>query len=123
MPMDDIEEIRKRKMRQIGRRLQEKKLREDQREVERREVERILTQVLKPDAHEYLRSVRAASPYVGKKIEDMVITLVVQRRIWYKIDKVIIRAIERKVRGIEPTISFMRKGKKMEISEKLREAE
>ena len=101
--------------------LKEKQLQEEQRKRERDEVERILSQVLTPDAMKYLAAVRSSSPWVAGKIEEIIIALVVQRRIRQKIDKVIVKAIERKVRGIEPTISYVKKGKRMEISEKLRE--
>ncbi len=120
MDMDEIEEIRRRKMRQMEQRLREKQLQEEKVEDERRQVERILGQVLKPDAMSYLGQLRSSSPAVANKIEEILIGLVIQRRINYKVDKVIIRAIERKVRGVEPTISFSRKGKRIEISEKLR---
>jgi DNA-binding TFAR19-related protein (PDSD5 family) len=118
--MDDIEEIRRRKIRKMEEQLAQRKLQEEQLERERSEVDRILDQVLMPDAVDYLKNMRTRSPQVTKKIEETVITLVVQRRLRQKIDLVIIKAIERKVRGIEPTISFQRKGKRMEISEKLR---
>ena len=119
--MDDIEEIRRRKIRKMEERLAQRKQQEERMERERSEVDRILDQVLMPEATGYLRNMRDRSPQVAKKIEETVITLVIQRRIRQKIDLVIIKAIERKVRGIEPTISFQRKGKRMEISEKLRE--
>jgi DNA-binding TFAR19-related protein (PDSD5 family) len=119
--MDEIEEIRRRKMRKMEKKLKQRKLQEEQLERERSEVERILAQVLMPDAIAYLGSLRSKSPEIAGKIEETIITLVIQRRIRQKIDAVIIKAIERKVRGIEPTISFQRKGKRTEISEKLRE--
>lgn len=121
--MDDIEQIRRRKMRQMERMLKEKKLADETKQRERLEIDRILTQVLEPDALQYLKEVRSSSPEVASKIEETVIGFVVQRRIRYKIDRVIVKAIERKIRGLEPTISFVRKGKRMEISEKLREAD
>ena len=119
--MDEIEEIRRRKMRQMEDKLKQRKLQEEQMERERSEVDRILAQVLMPDAISYLTALRSQNPQVAGKIEETVIALVIQRRIRQKIDAVIIKAIERKVKGIEPTISFQRKGKRMEISEKLRE--
>ncbi len=121
--MEDIEQIRRRKMRQMERMLKEKKLADETKQRERLEIDRILTQVLEPDALQYLKEVRSSSPEVASKIEETVIGFVVQRRIRYKIDRVIVKAIERKIRGLEPTISFVRKGKRMEISEKLREAD
>ena len=119
--MDSLEEIRRRKMRRMEKMLKEKQLQNEQSKRERDEVERVLSQVLSPDALKYLATVRSSSPSVAGRIEEIVIALVVQRRIRQKIDKVIIKAIERKVRGIEPTISYVKKGKRMEISEKLRE--
>jgi len=120
---EDLEEIRKRKIQRIQRKIQEKKLEEERRQRERHEREEILGQVLTPEAYEYLSSLRSSSPQVASKIEEILLALVIQRRIRYRIDRIIIRAIERKVRGIEPTITFMRKGRKIEISEKLREAD
>ena len=119
--MEDIEEIRRRKMRRMEKMLKEKQLQNQQKERERGEVERILSQVLMPDAIQYLASIRSDSPQIADKIEEIVIALVVQRRIRQKMDKVVVKAIERKVRGIEPTISYVKKGKRMEISEKLKE--
>lgn len=107
----------------MERMLKEKKLADETKQRERVEIDRILTQVLEPDALQYLKEVRSSSPEVASKIEETVIGFVVQRRIRYKIDRVIVKAIERKIRGLEPTISFVRKGKRMEISEKLREAD
>jgi DNA-binding TFAR19-related protein (PDSD5 family) len=121
--MEDIEDIRRRKMRQMERRFQARKLQDEQKQTERHEIDRILDQVLKPDAVEYLNGLRSTDGVVAGKIEEIVISLAIQRRIRYKIDKVIIRAIERKVKGVEPTISFVRKGKKVEISEKLKDAD
>ena len=119
--MDEIEEIRRRKMRQMEEKIKQRKLEEEQQDRERTEVDRVLAQVLKPDAVAYLKNLRAQSPDVAGKIEETIISLVIQRRIREKIDVVIIKAIERKVKGIEPTISIQRKGKRTEISEKLRE--
>jgi DNA-binding TFAR19-related protein (PDSD5 family) len=119
--MDDIERIRRRKMREIESRLRDRELQKEQKEMERQQVQRVLGQVLKEDALEYLGKLRDSSPDVAAKIEEIVLSLAIQRRVRYKIDKVIIRAIERKVRGIEPTISFVRKGKRTEISERLKE--
>ncbi len=119
--MDALEEIRKRKMRRMEKMLKERQLQEEQKKRERDEVERVLSQILTPDAIKYLAALRSSSLGVAEKIEEIIIALVVQRRIRQKVDKVIIKAIERKVRGIEPTISYVKKGKRMEISEKLRE--
>lgn len=121
--MEDIEEIRRRKMREMQKMLKEKKLADERKQKERQEVERILSQVIQPDGLAYLKEVRASSPEVAAKIEETIIALVVQRRIRYKIDRIIVKAIERKIRGLEPTISFVRKGKRMEISEKLKQGE
>jgi programmed cell death protein 5 len=119
--MDDIEDIRRRKMREMQKRLKEREIKQSQEEQERRELETLLGQVLKPEASQYLEKLRGESPGVARRIEQIIIALVLRRRINYKIDKVIVKAIERKVKGVEPKITFMRKGKRMEISEKLRE--
>ena len=54
--MDEIEEIRRRKMRQMEQKIKQRQLEEEQQERERSEVDRILAQVLMPDAAAYLKT-------------------------------------------------------------------
>ncbi len=121
--MDDIEQIRRRKIAEMQRRLKERKFCDEHKERERQEIDRILGGVLTPDAVKYLRDIHSSAPGIAERIEETIIGLVVQKRIQYRIDKVIIKAIERKIRGIEPTISFVRKGKRTTISDTLKGSE
>ncbi len=119
--MDDIEEIRRRKIREMQKRFKEKEAQQAQEEQRRQGLNSILNQVLTAEATKYLKTIRSSDQKVAERIEEIIIALTIRGRIRSKVDKVIVKAIERKVKGVEPKITFMRKGKKMEISEKLRE--
>ncbi len=121
MGMDEIELIRRKKLLELQKRLEEKKREEEREAEERSQLNEILSSTLEPDALSYLDSIRRSDPKVATKIENIIVALVVQRRILRRIDRIIVKAIERKVRGLEPTISFVRKGRRIDLSEKLRE--
>ncbi len=121
--MDEIELIRRKKLLELQRKLEEKKKEQERQAQERRQLDQILSRVLESDALSYLNSMRQSDPEVASKMERIIVALVVQRRILQKIDRIIVKAIERKVRGLEPTISFVRKGRRIDLSEKLREEE
>lgn len=125
---DELEKIKQRKLKQLLERaeqLQSMKARQenDQQEQAARVKEarlQILTRVLDPEAHNYLRQLSTTKPETVEKIESIIISLVLQRRLTY-VSKVQIRALERRIEGVEPSITVKRRGKKAEsFSEAIR---
>ena len=109
-------------MRMMEKRIREKKLKEDKEHEQREEgAGRFLAQVLNRDAIQYLNGIRSSRPEAARRIEEILEGLVAQGRLRQKDDRLLVKAIERKVRGIEPTITFVRKGKRTDLRKELKE--
>lgn len=73
--MDDIEELRKKKIRELQQRMQEEKIQEEQRrqiEIQKRS---ILMEVLTPEARSRLANIKIAKPEFAAQLENLFVQL------------------------------------------------
>jgi len=114
--------IRRRKMAELVAR--EKKMQEQKERTEKTEVERnkLLQKFLAPDAQSYLSNLKKNEPHIGKKVEDVILYLIVYRGVRQTITQLDIRYVERQVKGEGPTIRVQRDGETSDFSSYVREA-
>ncbi len=117
---DELEKIKQRKLRQILKRAEqmqstktkmEEETKERAAEVKKARMQ-ILSRILEPDANKYLTRLRDSKPEIAQRIENIIISLFLQKQLIY-VSKVQIRALERRLEGVEPSIMVKRRGKKM----------
>ena len=128
---DELEKIKRRKMRRFLERAEqlqseEQKLETDQQEQATRVQEarsQILAKILDPEARQYLAYLNDTKPETAQKIESTILPLVLQNRIFY-VSKIDIRALERRIEGVEPSILVKRRGEKIKtLSDAMRSDE
>lgn len=117
---DELEKIKQRKLRQILERAEqmqstkaklEKETKEQATEVKKARMQ-ILSRILEPDANKYLAQLRDSKPEIAQRIENIILSLFLQKQL-ISVSKVQIRALERRLEGVEPSIMVKRRGKKM----------
>jgi programmed cell death protein 5 len=100
--MDELDEIRKRKLMELQRKLEEEKLKEEQRVQQELQIRALLKQILTPEARARLANIRLANPSYASQIEALLIQLAQTGRITQKINdeqlKLILSKIGKKKR-------------------------
>ncbi len=128
---DELEKIKRRKMRRFLERAEklqseEQKLETDQQEQATRVQEarsQILAKILDPEARQYLAYLNDTKPITAQKIESTILSLAIQNRIFY-VSKIDIRALERRIEGVKPSILVKRRGEKIKtLSDAMRTEE
>lgn len=128
---DELEKIKQRKMKRFLERAEqlkskEKKLENNQQEQATRVKEaqsQILAKILDPEARKYLAYLNDTKPNIAQKIESTILPLVLQNRIFY-VSKIDIRALERRIEGVKPSILVKRRGEKIKtLSDAMRTEE
>jgi DNA-binding TFAR19-related protein (PDSD5 family) len=107
---DELSIIRKRKMQAI---LKQKKQQEAAKEVEEEQEQRrqlLLREIFMPDAISYLVELRDTKPHLARRIEDIALTLFLQRQLVRKIPKIGVLQVQRRLEGVEPKIMVKRRG-------------
>ncbi|MHA1770254.1 MAG: DNA-binding protein [Candidatus Thorarchaeota archaeon] len=119
---DELERIRKKKMEQLIAR--EKRLREQQERQQKTSTERLnlLNRFLAPDAASYLAAIRKNEPVIAKRIEDVILYLIVYRGIRQMFSQLDVRYVERQIKGEGPRIKIQRDGETSDFSDFVREA-
>ena len=118
---EELEKIKQRKLKQMLERAEQMqsakaKLDEEQKERAAKVIEarlQILSRVLEPEAHKYFTYLRDTKPAIAQQIESIIISLFLQEKL-VSASKVQIRALERRIEGVEPSIMVKRRGKKEE---------
>jgi len=114
--------IRRKKMAELVARekmMQEQKERKEKTEVERT---KLLQRFLAPDAISYLSVLKKNEPNIGKRVEDVILYLIVYRSLRQTITQLDIRYVERQVKGEGPTIRVQRDGETSDFGSYVREA-
>ena len=128
---DELEKIKQRKLKRFLERTKQLKSKEQQSQINQEEQatrvqearSQILTKVLEPEARQYLAYLNETKPNTAQKIESTILPLILQNRIFY-VSKVDIRALERRIEGVEPSILVKRRGEKIKtLSESMRSDE
>jgi DNA-binding TFAR19-related protein (PDSD5 family) len=114
--------IRRKKMAELMAR--EKKMQEQKEKKEKTDVERtkLLERFLASDAQTYLSALKKNEPHIGKRVEDVVLYLIVYRGLRQTITQLDIRYVERQVKGEGPTIRVQRDGETSDFGSYVREA-
>ncbi len=117
---DELEKIKQRKLKQLLERAErmqstkaklEEKQKEQAAEVMKARMQ-ILSRILEPDANKYFARLRGSKPEIAQRIENIILSLFLQKQL-ISVSKVQIRAIERRLEGVEPSIMVKRRGKKI----------
>lgn len=117
---DELEKIKQRKLKQILERAEQMqstkvKLEEEQKERTAEVMKarmQIFSRILEPDAKKYLAQLRSNKPKIAQRIENIILTLFLKKQI-ISVSKVQIRALERRLEGVKPSIMVKRRGKEM----------
>ena len=114
--------IRRKKMAQLVAR--EKKMQEQKERMEKSEVERakLLKRFLDSEAQNYLSSLKQKEPPIGKRVEDILLYLIVYRGLRQTITQLDVRYVERQVKGEGPKIRVQRDGETSDFSSYVKEA-
>jgi DNA-binding TFAR19-related protein (PDSD5 family) len=114
--------IRRKKMAELVAR--EKKMQEQKERMEKSEVERakLLQRFLDSEAQNYLSSLKQKELPIGKRVEDILLYLIVYRGLRQTITQLDVRYVERQVKGEGPQIRVQRDGETSDFSSYVREA-
>ncbi len=118
--VDELEVLKRKKLLEMMKKLQKKREEEQRKRMLEERRRRLLEVALTPDAYRYLESIKSSKPSVAKKIEDTVLTLLLQGYLEAKLGKIDIMALERRIEGKEPEIRVVRGGEAKSLSEVLR---
>jgi DNA-binding TFAR19-related protein (PDSD5 family) len=102
----------------------EKKMQETREQNEKASVERekLLKRFLEPDALAYLEGLKTSEPVIWKKVQDILLYLIVYRGLRQIVTQIDIRYIERQIKGEGPTIKVQRDGETSDFGDYVREA-
>ena len=114
--------IRRRKMAKLVAR--EKKMQEEKEQKEKTEVSRLtlLQRYMAPEAQTYLSALKKNEPHIGKRVEDILLYLIVYRNLRQTITQLDVRYVERQVKGEGPTIRVQRDGETSDFGSYVKEA-
>ncbi len=114
--------IRRRKMAKLVAR--EKKMQEEKEQKEKTEVSRLtlLQRYLAPEAQTYLSALKKNEPHIGKRVEDILLHLIVYRNLRQTITQLDVRYVERQVKGEGPKIRVQRDGETSDFGSYVKEA-
>ena len=102
----------------------EKKIQEQKEQMEKSEVERakLIQRFLDSEAQKYLSSLKQKEAPIGKRVEDILLYLIVYRGLRQTITQLDVRYVERQVKGEGPKIRVQRDGETSDFSSYVREA-
>ncbi|MHA1410460.1 MAG: DNA-binding protein [Candidatus Odinarchaeia archaeon] len=108
--MDELEKIKLKKLREL-----EERIRKQQQQIEEMkrlnlEKKRLMTKILEYDALEYLNQLNQTKPTIASTIQDILVGAVLSGRIYSKVTRLEIMALERKIEGKGPEIKVKRRG-------------
>jgi len=102
----------------------EKQMQAQRERQEKSDVERakLLTRFLAPEAQSYLDALKKHEPAVGKRVEDVILYLIVYRGLRQTITQLDLRYVERQVKGEPTKIRVQRDGETSDFSSYVKEA-
>ncbi|MHA2045341.1 MAG: DNA-binding protein [Candidatus Thorarchaeota archaeon] len=114
--------IRRKKMAELVAR--DKKMQADREQKEKTDVERtkLLERFLDPDARRYLDALLKHEPGYGKRVEDVLLYLIVYRGVRQTITPLDVRYVERQVKGEPTKIRVQRDGETSDFGSYVKEA-
>ncbi|MFW9767749.1 MAG: DNA-binding protein [Candidatus Thorarchaeota archaeon] len=114
--------IRRKKMAELVAR--EKQMQAQKEQKEKTEVERnkLLQRFLAPDGRKYLEALKTNDPPVGKRVEDVLLYLIVYRGLRQIITQLDVHYVERQVKGEPTKIRVQRDGETSDFGTYVKEA-
>jgi DNA-binding TFAR19-related protein (PDSD5 family) len=114
--------IRRKKMAKLV--AQEKKMQAQREHKEKTDVERtkLLQRFLAPEGRKYLDALMKHEPPVGKRVEDILLYLIVYRGLRQTITQMDVRYVERQVKGEPTKIRIQRDGETSDFGSYVKEA-
>lgn len=102
----------------------EKKIQEQKEQKEKSDVGRanLLQKYLAPEAQTYLSALTKNEPHIGKRVEDILLNLIVYRGLRQTITQLDIRYVERQVKGEGPKIRVQRDGETSDFGSYVKDA-
>lgn len=82
----------------------------------------LLQKYLAPEAQTYLSALQKNEPHMGKRVEDVILYLIVYRGLRETITQLDIRYVERQVKGEGPKIRVQRDGEISDFGSYVKEA-
>ncbi len=95
--MDDLEELKKKKLMELQKQLQEEAARQEQLKAIEQQKKLLLQQILTPDARSRLTTIKMAKPEFAAKVEALLIQLAQAGQITQKITDAQLKEILRRV--------------------------
>ncbi|TXT57444.1 MAG: hypothetical protein BAJATHORv1_10146 [Candidatus Thorarchaeota archaeon] len=114
--------IRRKKMAKMMAKEKEAKEKREHAEKVQNERDRLLKRFTAPDAVQYLEGLAKTEPDVAKRIEEILLYLIVYRGFRQTIKQLDIRYIERQIKGEGPKIRVHRDGETSDFGSYVREA-
>lgn len=106
--MDDVEELKKRKLRELQQRLQEERMREEQRKQLELQRKALLMEVMTPEARGRLANIKMAKPEFAAQVEGLLLQLAQTGQLKQKITDSQLKQILLKISGKRRDIKIRR---------------
>ncbi len=120
--VDELERIKMRKMEELRRQMDLKRKLEQDKKKTGETKKKILTVALEPAAFQYLEELRKRDEPTAEEIENVIIRLVLNQQLKYRLEAIDIEALERRIKGIEPKIVIKRRGaEEIDLTDKLKQ--
>jgi DNA-binding TFAR19-related protein (PDSD5 family) len=102
----------------------EKQLQAQKEKQEKTDGERskLLQRFLAPEAQTYLTALKKSEPHIGKRVEDIILYLIVYRNVRQTITQLDIMYVERQVKGEGPKIRVQRDGETSDFGSYVKDA-
>ena len=107
---DELARIRKRKMEKLIQQQQQREAVDEAIAEREKERERVIQSLFFPDALDYLKELEKTKPQLGRRIEDIAITLFLRQQLTTRITKEGVMLVQRRLEGVESKIMVKRRG-------------
>ena len=119
---DELERIKLKKMEELRKQIELKQKMEQDKKKSIETKKKVLVAVLEPTALQYFEELKKRDASTANEIENLIIRLVLNQQLKYKLDQVDLEALERRIKGVEPKITIKRRGSdEIDLTEKLKE--
>jgi DNA-binding TFAR19-related protein (PDSD5 family) len=120
--VDELERIKMKKMGELRRQIEMKQKLEQDKKKTGETKKKVLTAALEPAASQYLEELRKRDVPTAEEIENVIIRLVLNQQLRYRLEAIDIEALERRIKGIEPKIVIKRRGaEEIDLTDKLKQ--
>jgi DNA-binding TFAR19-related protein (PDSD5 family) len=119
---DELERIKLKKMEELRKQIELKQKMELDKKKSSETKKKVLVAVLEPAALQYFEELKKRDVSTANEIENLIMRLVLNQQLKYKLDQLDLEALERRIKGVEPKITIKRRGSdEIDLTEKLKE--